>query len=94
MKKKIFLASSFIASIIIAANSFCITYSNSTTKSDLLTANIEALTIEAGESAGNTVDCYSSSSAKKGSTYYDCGSCSKQFNSVGTGSARTCTTSN
>lgn len=32
-------------------------------------------------------------SSKSGATYYDCGSCTKQFNSKGTGTASTCKTS-
>jgi len=42
---------------------------------------------------GNIVDCYSSSAASSGSTYYDCGDCSKQTNSEGVGNPRTCDTS-
>lgn len=56
--------------------------------SDLLLANVEALA--RGENDGNTVDCYSESDAKKGSTYYDCGDCTLVHNSKGKGSKRTC----
>ena len=56
--------------------------------SETALANVEALA--SGENSGNTVDCYSSSDYKKGSTYYDCGTCTKQINSIGTGSTRTC----
>lgn len=56
--------------------------------SELALANVEALAN--GESGGTTVDCYSSSKSSSGSTYYDCGTCTKQFNSKGTGSSRTC----
>ncbi|MDR1056247.1 MAG: hypothetical protein LBL90_10630 [Prevotellaceae bacterium] len=52
------------------------------------TTNVNALV------DGNTVDCYSSSSEKKGATYYDCGQCTRQFNSKGVGSTRTCATQN
>lgn len=59
---------------------------------DLALENIEALAN--GESGGNTVDCYSSSDPKRGASYYDCGTCSRQFNSKGTGNMRQCTVPN
>lgn len=58
--------------------------------SDVVLANIEALAHEEGSFGGNTVDCYSSSDGKKGASYYDCGTCKRELNSVGVGSARTC----
>lgn len=59
---------------------------------ELALENIEALA--SGESGGNTVDCYSNSESKRGASYYDCGTCSRQFNSKGTGNMRQCTVSN
>lgn len=56
---------------------------------ELALENIEALAN--GESGGNTVDCYSNSESKRGASYYDCGTCSRQFNSKGTGNMRQCT---
>ena len=50
-------------------------------------ANIEALA--RGES-GNTVDCFSQSDYKYGSTYYDCGPCTKIYDAEGKGNMRTC----
>jgi len=41
---------------------------------------------------GNSVTCYSESRSKSGATYYDCGDCTKQFNSKGTGTSSTCST--
>jgi hypothetical protein len=58
--------------------------------SDLALANVEALASGEGGGSGNTVTCYSSSESKSGATYYDCGSCTRQFNSKGTGSSGTC----
>lgn len=58
--------------------------------SDIVLANIEALTDDEGGASGNMVDCYSSSEGKKGATYYDCGTCTKQTNAKGTGNSRTC----
>lgn len=66
---------------------------NSITLSDLVLANVEALASDNEASGGNRVTCYSSSSSKSGATYYDCGSCTKQFNSKGTGTSSTCKTS-
>lgn len=57
--------------------------------SDLALANVEALANN-GESGGNKVICYSSSSSKSGASYYDCGPCSREFNSIGTGSSSEC----
>ncbi len=59
--------------------------------SDLALANVEALASGEGD-GGNSVTCYSSSQSKSGATYYDCGNCSKQFNSKGVGSSSTCKT--
>ena len=47
----------------------------------------------ANAESGGSVTCYSESRAKSGATYYDCGDCTKQFNSKGYGSSSTCTTS-
>ena len=58
--------------------------------SETMMANIEALAHEEGSFGGNTVDCYSSSDGKKGASYYDCGTCTREFNSIGVGSTRTC----
>ncbi len=60
------------------------------TLSDLALNNIEALAND--ESGGGTVTCYSSSRSKSGATYYDCGNCSKQYNSKGVGASSTCHT--
>lgn len=60
--------------------------------SDLALANVEALADSNEAEGGNSVTCYSSSKASSGSTYYDCGGCTKQFNSKGTGDSSTCKT--
>lgn len=57
--------------------------------SEIALANIEALAND-GETGGNTVDCYSSSQYERGASYYDCGSCTRQFNSKGVGNMRQC----
>lgn len=90
--KKIILSSIFAVALI-ATVGFGVNKSmkSDTNLSDLALANVEALAD--GESgSGNTVDCYSESDYKSGSTYYDCGSCKKEENSKGKGNKRTCTT--
>lgn len=59
--------------------------------SDLLMANVEALASD--EAQGNSVTCYSSSRSRSGSTYYDWGRCTREFNSEGTGSSSICAAS-
>lgn len=51
----------------------------------LVLQNVEALADDEG--SGNSVTCYSSSSAKSGATYYDCGHCTREFNSTGKGNS-------
>ena len=64
---------------------------NSNELTDIALANVEALADDTNEdSDGNWVICYSSSKAKKGSTYYDCGDCEKQYNSMGIGEPGRC----
>lgn len=93
MKQKKFLFIGSFMLMVAAAGAYHAYTSNSAVKDgDLLMANVEALANRAESSGGNTVDCYSSSKADKGSTYYDCGDCTKQFNSEGKGDSRTCVT--
>ena len=89
MKKKILGGIAILAIAAVAAfNVNFNTQSNDLSAVSL--ANVEAL---AGElSGGNTVDCYSESDYKSGSTYYDCGDCKKQENAEGKGNKRTCIT--
>jgi hypothetical protein len=92
MRKKLFIGISAVAVVAVAAVN--VNYALQSNDLPAMTrANIEALAGETG-STGNTVTCYSSSESKSGATYYDCGPCTKQFNSKGTGDARTCVTSN
>jgi hypothetical protein len=88
MKKKILGGIALLAIAVVAAWNVNLS-SQSNDLSDISLANVEAL---ASESGGNAVDCYSESKSKSGSTYYDCGNCTKQYNSEGKGSQRTCTT--
>lgn len=90
MKKKK-LAAFVVAVVAVIAGYNIFLTKKTVTLSDLALVNVEALANDESGS-GNTVTCYSSSSSKSGSTYYDCGSCSKQFNSQGTGSSSTCNT--
>jgi hypothetical protein len=90
MKKKILSGIVLFAIAAVAAWNVNLN-SQSDDLSGISLANVEALADDESAS-GNTVTCYSSSDAKKGSTYYDCGSCTKQFNSKGTGSSSSCTT--
>lgn len=94
MKQKKFLISgSFMLALVAFAGSYHAYTSHSTAEeADLLLANVEALATGADLNSGNTVDCYSSSEGKKGASYYDCGPCTKQLNSTGTGDKRTCVT--
>jgi hypothetical protein len=89
MKKKFICG--FAALAIGAVATFNLNVANrDSATSDVSLANVEALA--SGESGtGNAVTCYSSSVSKSGATYYDCGSCTRQFNSKGTGSSGTCT---
>jgi hypothetical protein len=91
MKKFILCGSAAIIIAVVAAVNVNLD-SPSNNLSDILLINIEALSQENNGNSGNVVDCYSSSDSKKGATYYDCGPCTKQFNSTGTGSLRTCIT--
>lgn len=86
MKKHVILFF-LVFSALVGYNLYCAQGTNEL--SDIALANAEALA--EGESSGNTVDCYSSSDSKRGASYYDCGTCSRQFNSVGTGNMRQCT---
>ncbi|GHV27015.1 hypothetical protein FACS1894176_08470 [Bacteroidia bacterium] len=90
MKNKIFGGIAVLAIAAVAAFNVNVN-SQKNDLSDLSLANVEALASEG--SGGNSVTCYSSSKSSSGSTYYDCGNCSKQFNSKGTGNSGTCTTS-
>ena len=93
MRKKLFIGISAVAVGTIAAVNANYALQGNKNLSELALANVEALAQETG-STGNTVTCYSSSESKSGATYYDCGSCTKQFNSKGTGDTRTCVTNN
>lgn len=83
-----------IISVIVTVISFTgynMYISQDTTKLSVLAlANIEALANQSEGGTGNTVDCYSSSDAKKGSSYYNCGTCTSVLNSKGTGNMRQC----
>lgn len=88
MKRKFFLLT--IAIVAVVATIGISKNANEVELSDLALANVEALAY--GESGGgSTVDCYSSSRSSSGATYYDCGTCEKQYNSKGEGNMRTCT---
>lgn len=91
MKVKLFLSSAFAATLIVGSAMWLNIKNEEAKDSVLLLENVEALA-NGENSANNEVTCYSSSDSKKGSTYYDCGDCSKQFNSKGTGESRTCRT--
>lgn len=55
--------------------------------------NQNASALDETVSSGNTVVCYYESRAKAGATYYDCGTCKKEFNARGVGKTGTCTVS-
>lgn len=95
MKQKNFLLTGgFALAVAIAAKSYdAYTSIFPAGKAELLMANVEALAEKSEISNGNTVDCYSSTKAKKGATCYDCGPCKHIYNSTGTGPTRTCITS-
>lgn len=90
MRKKILAAFIVAAGVAFAGYNMIQSQNEKDALADILMANVEALASD--ESGGNTVTCYSSSSAKSGATYYDCGNCSRQFNSKGRGDSSTCTT--
>lgn len=90
MRKKIFAALVVAVCVGFAGYNVMKSQNDKGALSDLLMANVEALADDEG--SGNSVTCYSSSRSKSGSTYYDCGGCTRQFNSEGRGSSSTCTT--
>lgn len=85
--KKIFYTMAVAATLFAGYSAY--NTQNSNELSDIALANVEALANNEG-SDGNMVTCYSSSDAKKGSTYYDCGDCKKHFNSTGVKDAGKC----
>lgn len=89
MGKKIFAALVVAVGVGFAGYNMMQSQNDKDALSDLLMANVEALAND--EAQGNSVTCYSSSRSKSGSTYYDCGGCTRQFNSEGRGSSSTCT---
>lgn len=89
--KKKFLVGGFMLVIVAAVGGYHVSVSKSSVD-NLLMENVEALTVTS--EGGNTVQCYSSSEAKKGATYYDCGPCTKQFNSQGVGPSSNCVYNN
>lgn len=89
MKRKKVLLSVLVCAVVVGSSVYAGSQSLEVNDSNLLLENVEALA--GGENAsGNIVTCYSSSNAKKGSTYYDCGDCKRYFNSKGTGDKRDC----
>ncbi|MBE6288330.1 MAG: hypothetical protein E7099_09145 [Mediterranea massiliensis] len=88
MKRKRISCITFVALILTATSYGIHGIHNENQLSETAMMNVEALAND--EVSGNTVDCYSSSSAKKGSTYYDCGNCQKQYNAKGIGGQRQC----
>lgn len=90
MKSKFYCIVSLVVLLAFVFVKITVTKNSKSQLSETMMANIEALAYEEGSFGGNTVDCYSSSEGKKGASYYDCGTCARQFNSVGVGSTRTC----
>lgn len=86
--KKILLFGMFILLLLGISYSVYTAQKTKSQLSEIMLANIEALS--RNESGGNTVDCYSSSESKRGASYYDCGTCTRQFNSKRTGNMRQC----